>query len=220
MESNTNSSRRGGEINEPWLYPYLWRSAICMSVFIKCGMYYIFRSVIADCIIVMVTFMTHHRLYESFERAINPYLQELMRLRLSWCSVKTFPMTLWQVEDELGFAMIQQFVYTVFFTKVFCLPTNSNTKEESILALKMMINALHVMVQGLITARDTPTYFINRHVKVFLSCCHKFCKACYSDAVAPFCSATGNFPSLLNLAKKVRNHGKLRWYYDGTTERY
>ena len=85
----------GGEINEPGLYPYVWRSSICMSTFIECRMYHIFRGVVADCIVVMVAFMTHHKLYASFERAINPYLKELRRLKLSWCHAKVFPMTLW-----------------------------------------------------------------------------------------------------------------------------
>ena len=80
---------------------------------------------------------------------------ELKRLRLSWCHVKTFPMTLWQAKDELGFLRIQQFAYAVFFTKKNSLPINSNTNEESILALKMMINALSVMVHGLMSPRDT-----------------------------------------------------------------
>ena len=191
-----------------------------MSAFIECGMHHIFRGVVKDCIVVMNAFMTHHNLYASFERAINPYLQELKRIRLTWCHVKTFPMTLWQAEDELGFSRIQQFVYAVFFTNVFSLPINSNTNEESIMALKMIINALSVMVHGLMTPRDTSTYFIDRHVKVFLSCCHRFCQAYYSDGVTEFWSTTANFPSLLNLAEQVNNHGRLRWYWDGTRERY
>ena len=211
---------RGTEIDEQMLYPDIWRSTICMSAFIECGMHHIFRGVVKDCIVVMNAFMTHHNLYASFERAINPYLQELKRLRLTWCHVKTFPMTLWQAEDELGFARIQQFVYAVFFTNVFSLPMNSNTNKESILALKMIINALSVMVHGLMTPRDTSTYFIDRHVKVFLSCCHKFCQAYYSDGVTEFWSTTANFPLLLNLAEQVKNHGRLRWYWDGTRERY
>ena len=144
-----------------------------MSAFVEYGMHHIFGGVVVDCIIVMVGFMTHHKIYVSFDRAINPYLQELMRLKLSWCHVKTFPMMLWQAEDKYGFARIQQSVYT--FTNILSLPIYSNTNKESILALKMMINALSVMVHGLMSPRDTSTYFIDRQAKVFLSCCHKFC---------------------------------------------
>ena len=122
----------------------------------------------------------------SFERAINPYLQELKRIRLSWCHVKTFPMTLWQAEDELGFLRIQQFVYAVFFTNVFSLPINSNTNKESILGLKMMINALSVMAHGFMSPRDIYTYFIDRRNTVSLSCCPKFCNTYYSDGVTQF----------------------------------
>ena len=72
----------GGEINEWGLYPYVWRSTISMSAFIECGMYHIFRGVAANCIVVMVAFITHHKLYASFKRAINPFLLELKILRL------------------------------------------------------------------------------------------------------------------------------------------
>ncbi len=68
---------RGSKINERAFYPDIWRSTICMSAFIECGMNHIFRDVVEHCIVVMSAFMTHHNLYASFERAINPYLQEL-----------------------------------------------------------------------------------------------------------------------------------------------
>ncbi len=66
---------RGSEIDEQVLYPDIWRSTICMRAFIKCGMLHIFRGVVKDCIVVVGTFITHHNLYTSFKRAINPYLQ-------------------------------------------------------------------------------------------------------------------------------------------------
>ncbi len=61
---------------------------------------------------------------------------------------------------------------------------------------------------------------IDRHIKIFLSFCHKFCHAYYSDGVTQFWTTTVNVPSLLNLAEQVRNHGKLRCYWDGRRERY
>ncbi len=42
----------------------------------------------------------------------------------------------------------------------------------------------------------------------------------YSDGVTQFLSTMGNFPSLLNQAEQVRNHGRFRWYWDGMRERY
>ncbi len=57
---------RGGEIDEWVLYPDIWRSTICMSTFIKCGMHHIFRGVVKDYIVVMGAFMTYCNIYASF----------------------------------------------------------------------------------------------------------------------------------------------------------
>ena len=36
----------------------------------------------------------------------------------------------------------------------------------------------------------------------------------------PFWAETGNFPTLLNLAYQRKQHGPMRWYWEGTSERY
>ena len=88
------------------------------------------------------------------------------------------------------------------------------------MALKMIINALAVMLNGLMSPRDTTKHFVERHVKIFLSACNRFAKSYYDSTITPFWATTSSFPSLLNLASQVEHHAQLRWYWDGTRERY
>ena len=99
-------------------------------------------------------------------------------------------------------------------------PRNSNTFDESLLTLKMMANALAVMLNGLMSVRYTTEYFVDRHVKIFLSTCNKFARSHYDDRIAPYWVNTQNFPSLLNLTEQIEHHRLLRGFGDGTRERY
>ena len=58
---------------------------------------------------------------------------------------------------------------------------------------------------------DPDVNVIDRHVKLFLSCCHRFCQVYYNDDHTPFWAATSNFPSLLNLAAQIKKLDR----YDG-----
>ena len=109
-------------------------------------------------------------------------------------------------------------LYMEFFIQVWKKPRNSNTSDESLLALKMMVNALAVMLNGLMSVRYTTEHFVDRHVKIFLSTCNKFARAYYDDRITSFLVNTQNFPSLLNLPEQIKHHGPLRWYWDGTNE--
>ena len=44
----------------------------------------------------------------------------------------------------------------------------------------------------------------DRHIKVFLVCCHQFCQLYYTDSTASFWATTSNFPSLTNLAAQIK----------------
>ena len=111
-------------------------------------------------------------------------------------------------------------LYMDFFVQVWKKSRNSNTSNESLLNLKIMVNALNVMLNGLMSVRYTTEHFVDRHVKIFLSMCNKFARSYYDDRITPFWVNTQNFPSLLNLPEQIKHHGPLRWYWDGTRERY
>ena len=97
---------------------------------------------------------------------------------------------------------------------------NSNTNPICTIALQQMINSLHVMVACLMSNRTNSNFEDDRRVKFFLSCCHRFSLAYYGRGVTPFWASTGNFPSLLNINSQVSEFGPLRWYWEGTRERF
>ena len=68
--------------------------------------------------------------------------------------------------------------------------------------------------------KDPGSVEIDGHVKVFLSCCHRFSRSYYVSTVTPFWANTGNFLTLLCLAEQRDRHGLVRWYWEGTSERF
>jgi hypothetical protein len=96
----------------------------------------------------------------------------------------------------------------------------SDTTSKTLHALAQVFNLLHVMVCLLMTPRDSSVGLIDAHVKLFLSCCNRFAESYRGKDQVPFWSTKGNFLSLLNLAQQVEDYGSLRWYWDGTRERY
>ena len=111
------------------------------------------------------------------------------------------------------------FVYGQFFLHL-KISENSNTNPICTIALQQMINSLHVMVACLMSNRTNSNFEDDRRVKFFLSCCHRFSLAYYGRGVTPFWASTGNFPSLLNINSQVSEFGPLRWYWEGTRERF
>jgi hypothetical protein len=61
---------------------------------------------------------------------------------------------------------------------------------------------------------------VDNAVKLFLSCCHQFSKSYWTDDNVPFWCRTGNYPTLLCLPSQQRRHGQVRWYWEGTSERF
>ena len=139
---------------------------------------------------------------------VNPYLKEIASLRLDWMHVKELPKTQWLAEDDLGFSRIMAFVYGQFFLNM-TLRETTNTTKSTLLAMRQMIVSLQVMIALLMSLKDPDVNVIDRHIKLFLSCCHRFCQVYYNDDHTPFWAATSNFPSLLNLAAQIK---KIRTY--------
>ena len=201
------------------LAPVLWYCRIAMNAFIDCGMHLIFHGIVAYVIEIIATFVADHGKTPQFLDMINPHLVDIANLRLEWCKTKTFPKKQWLAENELGLARVLPFVYGMLILNI-NLPRQSNTTTKTQHAILQMINSLHVMVCTLMSPRDLGSDDIDAHVKLFLSCCHRYCLSYYSASVKPFWSNTGNFPTLLCLAKQRERHGPIRWYWEGTSERF
>ena len=155
----------------------------------------------------------------TFEDVVNPYLLEIQALRLDWLHMKSLPKTNWLAEDELGFSRISSFVYGLFFLNV-PLRDTSTISRGCLLSIRQMLSALMVMVALLMSPRDPAIMLIDRHIKIFLSCCQRFCDLYFEINEPPFWANTSNFPSLLNLPAQIKRFGRLRWYWEGTNERY
>ena len=95
--------------------------------------------------------------------------------------------------------------------------------------LKQFVCSAHVMIYKLMSTDDLPAnseernaYIkdIDDHIKIFLSCCHRFAKSYYDNTVAEFWFTKSNFISLLNLPEQIAKFGPLGYYWDGTFERF
>ena len=190
-----------------------------MRSYIDCGMHLVFHGVVATCVSVMEDFITDHGLTQQFERLANHYLQDIQSLRLEWCKMKQLPKTQWLAENELGYARVMPFICGLFFHNLE-LPKRTCTRPATVTVVKQMFHSLHVMVCILMSPRDPGPTEIDGHVKVFLSCCHRFARSYYATDAVPFWSTKGNFPTLLLLAEQRRRHGPVRWYWEGTSERF
>ena len=199
--------------------PSLWKSSLMMSAYIDCGMHLVFHGVVAYCVEEMDSFLSDHALTPKFERLANNYMLDIQSLRLEWCKMKFFPKTQWQAENELALARIIPFIYGLLFLNL-DLPARSNTSLETTHAIQQMFHTLHVLVCILMSPRDPEADEVDEHVKLFLSCCHKFARSYYEKQVTPFWAKTGNFPTLLCLGEQRKRHGPIRWYWEGTSERF
>ena len=58
------------------------------------------------------------------------------------------------------------------------------------------------------------------HIKIFLSCCHRFCQEYYDPSVTEFWFSKADFLSLLNLPGQIEKYGPLGLYWDGVFEHF
>ena len=110
-----NENLEGNIVQSNDYIPFIWLSTILMSTWIDADMHHIFHGIVARIMLVVEDVFTDEEKKSTFEDVLNPYLLELMSLRLDWLHVKTLPKTQWLAEDELGFSRIMCFAYGHFF---------------------------------------------------------------------------------------------------------
>ena len=182
-------------------------------------MHHLFHGIVPSVMSALHDFMKEQSMLTTFHDSVNIHLSEISSMRLDWCKIKTLPKKLWLAEDVLGFTRVFPFVYHQFFE--LRRPNIEKVSEETLLAIKQLANALGSMIGMLMTVDDTQSIeLIDAHVSIFLSCCDRFVKSYYDPGVEPFWAKTGNFPSLKNLPRQIQYFGPLRWYWEGTRERY
>ena len=214
-----DEDKDGKMVNSNEYIPFIWLSSVTMSTWIDAGMHHIFHGIVARIMLLMEEVFTDEDKKSTFEDIVNPYLLEIADLRLDWMHVKPLPKTMWLAEDDLGFSRILCFAYGQFFLNV-PLRQSSTISQGSLLSIRQMLSALLVMISLLVSPRDPNIKQIDRHIKIFLSCCQRFCDLYFSAETLPFWANTSNFPSLLNLPAQIERFGPIRWYWEGTRERF
>ena len=195
------------------------QTIVPMFTWIEAGMHHVFHGVVARIMLLMEEVFASEDKKTPFEDLINPYLLGIEELRLDWLHVKTLPKTQWLAEDELGFSRILTFAYGQFFLNI-KLKETTNITQGALLSMRQMLIALNVMVALLMSPTDPNVDVIDGHIKVFLSCCHRFTMLYFDGSKEPFWATTCNFPSLLNLPTQISEFGPIRWYWEGSRERY
>ena len=166
--------------------PYVWLSIIAMSAWIAAGMHHIFHGIVARIMLAFDEVLTDKDRKIPFEDIVNPYLLDIVTLRLDWVHVKQLPKTQWLAEDELGFSQIMAFIYGQFYFLNMTLKESTTTTKSALLVVRQMIVSLQVMVALLLPPKDSAVNVIGRYTKLFLSCCHRLCQLYYNDNKVPF----------------------------------
>ena len=146
-------------------------------------------------------------------------LSDISALRLEWCKAKTLPKKLWLGENELAYARVMTYMYAQFFLGLE-MRQSSKTTQETLDDIKRLVNSLHVLICKLMSPREVDSRDIDLHVKIFLSCCDRYSRGYYGQNVEPFWVGKGNFMGLLNLGRQIQTYRKLRWYWEGTHEKF
>ena len=167
---------------------------------------------------VFSSFLVDHKHETPFHKHINTYLADIISFRVDYCFLKKPPKTQWISENLVGLARILPFVFGQYFLYFDAGSTTvADAKEDSLLLMRL-VNSLYVMIALLMTRETVDTKKLDLHIKIFLTCCHRFSKSFATDdedGDTAFWETKGNFYSLLNLPAQILRFGNLRWYWDG-----
>ena len=95
---------------------------------------------------------------------------------------------------------------------------NVSSEDEHRVHWERLINALYVMMAMLMTKDRVDTENLDKHIKIFLTCCARvgdMMREGDDSGAPPFWEKKGNFYSLLNLPAQIKRFGNVRWYWDG-----
>ncbi len=81
-----------------------------------------------------------------------------------------------------------------------------------------MITCMCVMVWHLMSQHQTSSQQQLQHIKLFLDCCHQFCKATYDETITPFWLPKGNYVTILNLPWQIEQFGPMQDFWEGSQE--
>jgi len=198
--------------------PYILRSGYDISIFVDTGMHLILHGIIGSLIELTESVLAEHKLWTKFQTFANPILSQIADMRLDWCKIKTLPNTNWLAEDCLGFGRIMSYVFGLFFERYDVATARDDTTADCIIRLREVYSSFNAMLYLLMSREKELKEELDRHVKIFLSCCHRFSKEYYHHNFVEFWCTKGNFLSLLNLPDQIEYFGNLFLYWEGIFE--
>ncbi|EJK52081.1 hypothetical protein THAOC_28686 [Thalassiosira oceanica] len=220
--------RSGGvQVSEHLYIPKIWQLGFSIELWLETAMHQLGHGVIASLIELVESIFTEHKLWSEFCRFATKLFGDVMAFRLEWCHLKSLPKSCWLAEDEFGYGRLMLFVYGQYFIQ-------KNINVDTILGatlfqLRQLLSSCNVMVSLLMSKEPLPEDVgeklarinkLDAHIKVFLSCCHRFCQSYFDPSITEFWMGKSNFISLLNLPEQIAKFGPLGLYWDGSFERF
>ena len=219
--------RKGETVTDSDYIPSLWQLPFSIELFIETAMHLLGHGIFGSILELTDAVFTEHKLWSDFCKFANVFMRDIANFRLDWCHLKTLPKASWLAEDGFGYGRMMLFLYGQYFLQK-DIP-NSCMLGATLTSLKQLLCSCNVMVSLLMSKEHLPengeereAYLqrLDRHIKIFLSCCHRFSRSYYDSTVYEFWFGKSNFISLLNLPDQIAKFGPLRYYWDGTFERY
>ena len=209
----------GEEFDAEKYIPYLWRSKYFRSEkFIETGMHLLGHGIIGSLVELLEKVFTDHKLWSKFVEFANKILVDVASFSLDWCKVKLLPKANWLGEDCFGFGRLMLYIVNQFLSKHDLTKLPFNTTEEQVESLKELLNSFTAMLYSVMCKDHVPKKTHDLQIKIFLTCCHRFCKVYYSESVTEFWANTCNFPGLLNLTDQIELFGGITLSWDATFE--
>ena len=208
----------GENVSEDEYIPFILRSGYKINIFVDTAMHLIGHGIIGTLLELMESVLTEHKLWTAFQNFANPILSEIADMRLDWCKIKTLPNTNWLAEDCFGFGRIVAYIIGLFLESHNLEDHRLETTADCVIRLREIYASFHVMPYLLMSREKEPKDEIDAHIKIFLSCCHRFCEEYYDRNVGEFWSTKGNFVSLLNLPDQIEYFGNMFLYWEGIFE--
>ena len=187
-------ARRGETVNESYYIPTLWQLGFSFDLWIETAMHLLGHGIIATILELIESVLSDHYLWKDFRKFANPFLEDIATFKLAWCHVKSLPKANWLAEDCFGYGRLMLFLYGQYFGQK-SLPDSAGILSACLPQLKQLLCSCNVMICKLMSRAPLPEEqedlethieLLNSHIKVFLSCCHRFAKSYYTPDVAEF----------------------------------
>lgn len=200
----------------------MWTSSIKLKQYLDTPMHLIFQGIVKSVIEFSFLFLTHYKKKQVFKTNVLDTMQQLKMLQCEFCRIETFSINTnatvagWIAENYV--AISRCFVHIMSnVTEIV------NVQDDiTMVYFKLMIQSTMCLVYHLMSPFGNDITTIDNYIKIWLQSVHHFEE--YSNIFetnAPFMwYKRGNFLSLLNLPDQIKQFGSIRFYWEGTCERY